>query len=68
MWHTVIAGRSLIQIELSFSSFPWMLTYLLLSTKVPEERRAATRYGVRVAVRLEWGELCGKGIKEQKGC
>lgn len=34
---------------------------------MPEERRAATRYGASVALRLEWGELCGKGTKEESG-
>lgn len=43
-----------------------MVMHLLLSSKVPEERRAATRYGASVALRLDWGELCGKRTKEER--
>jgi len=43
-----------------------MVTDLLLSSKVPE-KRAATRYGMSVILRLEWGKLCGKGTEEERG-
>lgn len=44
-----------------------MVTCLLLSSKVPEERRAATRYGASMAQGPGGAELCGKGTREDGG-
>lgn len=45
-----------------------MVTCLLLSSKVPEERRAATRYGASMAQGPGGGaEPCGKGTREDGG-